>query len=116
MDDCKVRLIPKSFQRRHGRMESEESVQIDHGILWNCDRRAQAVVSALAVGNDHVEPVGATSLKDEDQAPAVIVQVDAFIAVKERGHCSDSGERQNSTTNEVAPRHLHEKLRILTAG
>jgi hypothetical protein len=36
--------------------------------------------------------------------------------VKERGHCGDSGERQNPMTNEVAPRHLHEKLRILTAG
>jgi hypothetical protein len=70
MDDGEFAPLEERHERRHARVESEESVEIQGALgsagSWHGDRRPAAVVRPLAVGDDHVEAIDCAALKDGD--------------------------------------------------
>ena len=67
MNDGEMALVVERLERSHGRMQTEEAVQIDHLILLDSDRRAHGVIVLLAIGDNDVEAVGGATLEEYDQ-------------------------------------------------
>jgi hypothetical protein len=68
-------LFPEWFKRRHCRMQSEKSVEIEHGLPGNIYRRPHGVIGGLAVGHNDVQPVRRSALEDYDQPIAANARV-----------------------------------------
>ncbi len=66
--DRQVALLPQRLQRREGRMQAEEAIEIEHRFLGNIDAGSHGVVLRLAVRDDDVESIGGAALEDHDQA------------------------------------------------
>ncbi len=64
----KMLLPPQRFERSHRRMQSEETVKIEHGFPGNVDGRPHRIVRSLAVRHNNVQPVRRAALKDDDQS------------------------------------------------
>src|ERR1700722_3338220 len=73
-------------------MQSEKSVEIEHGFFRDVDGRAHSIVAGLAVRDDDVEAVGCSALEDDDQA---------FVADSRIGG-SEGGARQEAGESGVA--------------
>jgi hypothetical protein len=71
MNDRKMSLFPNRLQGRHGRMQSEEAVEIKHARAWDIDRRAHGVIRGLAMRYHDVESIGCAALEDHDKTPGV---------------------------------------------
>src|SRR2546425_1836627 len=64
-------IIPDRLQRGHGRMQSEEAVEIEVALAAarprDGDASARAVVAEVAVWHDHAQPVHGAALEDGDE-------------------------------------------------
>src|SRR5215510_10737306 len=67
MHDGKVALIPQRLEGRQRRMQSEETVKIEHLVARNIDARPHRVIGTLAMGYDDVEPIRRAALKNHHQ-------------------------------------------------
>src|SRR5438270_269178 len=80
MDDCELLRVPEGLERSERRVQAEEAVEVDDGVLArlarlvNRDLRSKLVVISLAVRHDHVEAVHRAALEYRDQSLATTVR------------------------------------------
>src|SRR5437899_10957235 len=86
-------LFPERLKMRHGRMQSEKAVEVEHGFPGDVDGRTHGVVTGLAVRYDDVEAVGCSALEDHYQALAAVAGVG-----RAKG-CARQKARQRSCAN-----------------
>jgi hypothetical protein len=67
VNDGEVACVPERLDGLHGRMEAEESVEVEDGILRDSDAGAQVEIGFFAMGDDDVESVGGSALEDDDE-------------------------------------------------
>ena len=51
-------------------MEAKETIEVEHLVLRNRDAGAQGVVILFAIGDDDVEAICGSALKDDDEPAA----------------------------------------------
>ncbi len=86
VDHGELLLLPHRLQRRHGRMQSEKSVQIDDIPLRNIDRRTHGVVRGFSMRHDHVQAVGRAPLEDHHQPLGAGTRLSRVHAARARKH------------------------------
>src|SRR4051794_3924645 len=59
--------IPDLFQRSQRGMQAEVTVEVDNVLLRNRDAWTQRVIRLLTVGDDYVQTVSSSALKQGDQ-------------------------------------------------
>ena len=67
MHDSQVLLVPDRLERRHGRMQSEESVEVNYIFARDIDRGPHRIVRPLTMRDHDVEPICRAALKDHHQ-------------------------------------------------
>ena len=67
MDDGQMPLLPKRLKYRHSRMQSKESVEVNHRATRNVDRRPHGVICRLAVWNHNIQTIRSAPLEDDYQ-------------------------------------------------
>ena len=111
--DGEMALLPQRLKWRQRRMQSEEAIEIDHGLSWNVDAGPHRIVLRLAVRNNNVEPVGRAALEDDDET-LVTRALDRSErgARKKAGHGSrpDDGERAVAKKDATRDRHWEQLL------
>src|SRR5579863_4547230 len=98
--NCKLTLIPKWLERRQGRMQPEESVEIENGTARNVDAGPQRVILRFTVRHYDVETVSRTPLKNHYQALVACARVRGSPcgASKEAGHSGRADDRERAIT------------------
>ena len=70
VNDRQMALVVERLERRKGWMQAEEAIEIDDLVLRDRDGGTHRVVVLFFVGDDNVESVGGSALKDNHQAAA----------------------------------------------
>jgi len=103
-------------------VEAEEAVEVEHFVLRDGDGRAHGVVVGLAPGDDDVEAVGCSSLKDDDEASAFTGEWREGVggcghdgAGQEGGESGCAGEGECAVAEEESSGGIHVSLLNLSA-
>ena len=72
VDDCQIAPIPERLERLQARVEAEETIEIERGVLsgarlLNRDAGPGLVVLGFAERHDDVQAVGSAALEDRDE-------------------------------------------------
>jgi hypothetical protein len=67
MNNGQMTLSPQRLKRRHRRVQSKKSIQIEHRFSWNVNAGTHGIVLSLAVRHNDIQSIGCTTLKEDHQ-------------------------------------------------
>src|SRR5712692_4995201 len=110
--DGQMALLPQRLKCRHGGMQTEEAVEINHGTARDIDGGAHSIVQLLAVRYDDVEAVGGAALEDHNQT--LVPRTGIGRAVSYASEKTRDGRRTNDSecavSKKYASRDRHKNL------
>jgi hypothetical protein len=109
-------LLPERLEWREGRVEAEESIEIEHGSARNVDAGPHCVILRLPVRHDDVQTVGCSTLEDYNQA------LDAYArlshthggAGEKARHCGRPHDGECAVTKKHPTSDGHKKLLLFS--
>src|SRR6267378_8183011 len=94
-------------------MEAEESVEVNHRVARDIDRRPHGVISLLAMRDHDIQTISRASLENDHQPLVTRVSFDGGVsrACKKRGDRSRAHNRQGTIAKKHSTRkHLMQLL------
>src|SRR5664279_5678851 len=102
-------LVPQRLEGRERWMQPEEAVEIDHLLPRNIDAGSHRVIGSFAMGNNNVQAIGGTTLKDDDQALVAGAGLGRAPCCprKEGWNCRGADDRHRAALHKCPSRDTH---------